>query len=50
MKNLFREYERKHFKSNGLAGSYFIDNDGCVKYYDDGSTSYRITKMVTSRR
>lgn len=25
-------------------GSYFIDNDGCVKYYDDGTTSFRITK------
>ena len=31
-------------RTMGWQGSYFIDNDGCVKYYDDGSTSYRITK------
>lgn len=31
-------------RAMGWQGSYFIDNDGCVKYYDDGSTSFRITK------
>lgn len=31
-------------RAMGWQGSYFIDNDGCVKYYDDGSTSSRITK------
>lgn len=31
-------------RAMGWQESYFIDNDGCVKYYDDGSTSYRITK------
>jgi len=31
-------------RAMGWQGSYFIDNDGCVKYYDDGTTSFRITK------
>lgn len=31
-------------RAMGWQGSYFIDNDGCAKYYDDGSTSFRITK------
>lgn len=31
-------------RAMGWQGSYFIDNDGCVKYYDDGSTSFQITK------
>lgn len=31
-------------RTMGWQGSYFIDNDGCVKYYDDGTTSFRITK------
>lgn len=31
-------------RAMGWQGSYFIDNDGCVKYYDDGNTSFRITK------
>ena len=31
-------------RAMGWQGSYFIDNDGCAKYYEDGSTSFRITK------
>lgn len=31
-------------RAMGWQESYFIDNDGCVKYYDDGNTSFRITK------
>lgn len=31
-------------RAMGWQGSYFIDNDGCAKYYDDGSISFRITK------
>ena len=31
-------------RAMGWQGSYFIDNDGCAKYYDDGSASFRITK------
>lgn len=31
-------------RAMGWQESYFIDNDGCVKYYDDGTTSFRITK------
>lgn len=31
-------------RAMGWQGSYFIDNDGCAKYYDDGNISFRITK------